>query len=186
MIEFRFDDKAEEAQRVAEHQAAKMVVEISKETEANIRALIAQAIREGVPPYEAAAAIHDLVGLTAAQGQAALKYRRELVASGLAPAKVNVKVEQYADELLDRRAETIARSEIMDALNTGQAEAWTQAQDEGVLSDEATKVWITTPLETCKYCEEMEGEEVSVAEDFPDGDPPLHPNCRCTTGIGRP
>lgn len=187
VIGFAFDDKAVAAQEAANAQAAKMVVEITKETEANIRALVAQAIREGIPPYDAAAAIHDMIGLTSAQGQAAMKYRKELVNAGLPLQKVNDKVERYAEELLTTRAETIARSEIMDALNTGQSEAWAQAQEAGFLSENATKVWIITPVEKlCPECEAMDGQTVPIDQEFPDGDPPLHPNCRCTTGIGRP
>lgn len=186
-IDFKFDDKAEAAQEVAERQAASMVTNITKETEANIRNLIAKAIREGIPPYDAAHAIQKMIGLTAAQGQAAMNYRKELINNGLTLAQVNRKVEDYADELLEERALTIARSEIMDALNTGQDEAWQQAQDEGFLSEEATKEWITTPDETlCPECDAMDGQSVPVGEEFKDGDPPLHPNCRCTVGIGKP
>lgn len=75
----------------------------------------------------------------------------------------------------------------MGALNTGQNEAWAQAQDEGILSADATKEWITTPDElTCPECEPMDGKTVPLQSEFPEGDPPLHPNCRCTLGIGRP
>jgi SPP1 gp7 family putative phage head morphogenesis protein len=187
VIDFRFDDKAAAAQAAAERQAAQMVVEITKETEANIRSLISQALREGIPPYEAAEAIQDMIGLTSAQGQAALKYRQQLVKNGLTPEQVNAKTEKYADELLTLRAETIARSEIMDALNTGQDEAWKQAQEEGLLSENATKVWITTPDELlCPICEPLDGQTVPIGDEFPDGDPPAHPNCRCTIGIEHP
>lgn len=184
-MKFAFDDKAVDAVAFAEEQAAKMITEITDETEANIRALIADAIRSGKSPYDAAESIHDLIGLTAAQGQAAQKYRQQLIDSGLNAIKADEKAQEYADELLDRRAETIARSEIMDALNGGQNEAWAQAQDEGFLSEDATKEWITTDTETCDECVAYDGQQVSIADEFQDGDPPLHPNCRCTIGIGK-
>lgn len=184
MIEFNFNDKAQAAVDAANEQAGSMIKEITAETEANIRRLIAQAIAQGKPPYQAAQEIYDLIGLTTAQGQAVQNYRQQLVTSGLAPDKVDEKVADYADDLLTLRAETIARSEIMDALNAGQQAAWEQAQDEGILSADATKQWIITENDTCDECQDMEGEEVPVADEFKGGDPPLHPNCRCTIGIG--
>lgn len=186
MINFSFDDKAKAAVKAAEEQAAEMIANITAETEANIRALIVDAIRSGKSPYEAAEAIHDLIGLTAAQGQAASKYRQQLKDNGLDLATIDEKTQEYADELLDRRAETIARSEIMDALNSGQNEAWSQAQDEGLLSEDATKEWIVTASETCDECLAYDGKQVLISDEFEDGDPPLHPNCRCTIGIGKP
>jgi hypothetical protein len=186
VIDFRFDDKAEAAQKAAEEGAAAMVTNVSKETEAAIRQLILQAIREGTPPYEAAAMIHDLIGLTQAQAQAVKAYKDQLVAGGLAQAAVEEKVQDYADELLDVRAENIARYEIMDALNSGVEEAWTQAQDEGLLSENATKEWVLSE-DPCELCEAAAGGgPVPVGESFPDGDPPLHPRCRCTIGIATP
>lgn len=187
MIDFSFDGKAEGAVRAADEMAARMVVEISKETEANLRNLIAQAIADGDPVYDAAENIHDLIGLTSAQGQAVMKYRDQLEGAGLRGDTLEMKVEKYSEELLTARAETIARSEIMDALNAGQNLAWEQAQEEGKLTENATKEWITTPDEMlCPECEPMDGKTVPVGESFPDGDPPLHPNCRCTIGIAQP
>lgn len=187
MITFAFDDKNEDAQKAALDAGAKMVSEISDETEQAIRNVIAQSIRDGVPPYEAAKNILPLIGLTRAQAQAVQKYRAQLASNGLTPKQVDDKSEQYADELLDLRADTIARSEIMDALNNGQEEAWLQAQEDGVLSEDATKEWITTPDElTCPQCEPMDGKTAPIGDEFEEGDPPLHPNCRCTIGISKP
>jgi hypothetical protein len=184
-MDFRFDDKAEGAAKLAEKLAAQMVTDITKETEANLRHLIAEAIRTGKSPYDAAEEIHHLIGLTAAQGQAATKYRQSLLDAGLSVVNANEKAAEYADELLTLRSETIARSEIMESLNEGQNEAWAQAQEEGLLSENATKEWITTESETCDECLAYDGKQVVLSDEFEDGDPPLHPNCRCTIGIGR-
>lgn len=187
IIDFRFDDAEEAAIKAAEELAATMVTEVSKETEAAIRNIIAEAIREGIPPYDAARAIVPLIGLTSSQAQAAMKYREDLIDSGLALDSVNEKVDKYADKLLNTRAETIARTEVMDALNAGQDEAWSQAQEAGLLSEDATKEWIVTPDDLlCEQCEPYDGKTVPITEEFADGDPPLHPRCRCTIGIGRP
>lgn len=173
--------------RLAAKQAARMVTDITNETEAALRAIIATAIRQGIPPYDAAKLIKGLVGLTSAQGQAAINYREKLIDSGLSIDKVDAEVEQYSADLLDQRAETITRTEVMDALNEGQDEAWQQAQDEGLLTEDATKEWITTDDDVlCPECEAMDGQSVPIGDDFEDGGPPLHPRCRCTTGIQTP
>lgn len=187
LINFRFDADTPEALANAKKIAAKMIVEISKETEANIRNLIANAIAEGIPPYDAARTIRPLIGLTSAQGQAALKFRRQLIDNGLPLEKVNGQVDRYATKLLNSRADRIARTEIMDALNNGQNEAWIQAQEQGYLSVNATKEWIVTPDDVlCPECEPMDGRTVPINGEFPNGDPPLHPSCRCTIAIGTP
>lgn len=186
-VTFTFDGKNKEAQTAALDQAARMVTEITDETEKAIRLIIAKSIKQGIPPYDAASHILPLIGLTSAQAQAVIKYREQLEASGLASGKVDSEVDDYADRLLESRADAIARTEIMDALNEGQNAAWLQAQEDGVLTEGATKEWITTPDElTCEYCAPMDGKTVPIDEEFKEGDPPLHPNCRCTIAIGQP
>ena len=187
LINFRFDADTPEALAHAAKFAAKRIDKISKETAANIRNLIARAIDEGIPPYDAARAIRPLIGLTSPQGQAALKFRLQLINNGLSLEKVNEKVDRYAEKLLNSRADMIARTEIMDALNSGQNESWIQAQSEGYLSANATKEWIVTPDDLlCPECEPMDGKTVRIDQEFPNGDPPLHPSCRCTIAIGTP
>lgn len=186
-ITFRFDSQAESAVLAAEKRAARLVTQITAETEKNIRNLIAEAIREGIPPYDAARLIVPMIGLTSAQGQAVFKYRTELIDNGLTLEKVNEKTDEYADELLSARGETIARTEIMEALNDGQEASWLQAQDDGLLSANATKEWIVTNDDLlCPECEPMNGQTVPLGDEFPEGDPPLHPRCRCTIAIGTP
>lgn len=186
-VKFGFDNTNPDAQKAALDQAARMVTGISAETEKAIRVVIAQAIRDGVPPYEAAVEILPLIGLTSPQAQAVQNYRDQLEGSGLAGRKIEEKVNEYADQLLEARADAIARTEIMDALNEGQQAAWLQAQDDGVLTEGATKEWITTPDElTCDDCAPMDGKTVPIDSEFDGGDPPLHPNCRCTIAIGTP
>lgn len=186
LIDFTFDSQAEAAVAAAEEMAAKMIVEITDETERNIRSLIATAIREGIPPYDAARTIVPLIGLTSAQGQAVLTYRVELIDNGLVLDKVNDKVDSYAEDLLATRGETIARTEIMDALNTGQDEAFSQAQDEGLLSANATKELILDD-EACEECVAIAAEgPVPLGEDFSEDGPPFHPRCRCTIAISTP
>lgn len=85
----------------------------------------------------------------------------------------------------DARATTIARHETMTAASEGQRQAWDQAVEKGLLSEDSRKTWIATDG-ACEYCEELDGETVGIDEEYPDdgGDgPPLHVGCRCTEGI---
>lgn len=86
----------------------------------------------------------------------------------------------------DARAEMIARTEVMSASNEGQRQGWDQAVDNGLLPDDAKRVWIASEVGACDDCDELDGETADLDGDYPgdgaDG-PPLHPNCRCTEGI---
>lgn len=186
LIDFRFDDKAEAAVAEAEKMAGALITEITDETEKNIRNLIATAISDGIPVYEAARTIVPLIGLTSAQGQAVLKYRETLINNGLTLEKVNDSVDSYAEELLNKRADNIARTEILDALNSGQDAAWQQAQDDGLLSQEATKELILSD-DACPICVDIADEgPIPIGDDWSEDGPPFHPQCRCTEGISAP
>lgn len=92
------------------------------------------------------------------------------------------------DDLIgdDDRADVIARTETMRASNEGQAQAWSQAVDTGLLTGTEQQEWITTPDDRlCPICAPLDGVKVALSENFaPDLEaPPAHPNCRCTTGL---
>lgn len=185
-VDYRFDDTATRAAKIAAQDAAAMVTQITEETERNIRNLITAAIRDGIPPYDAARMIRPMIGLTSAQGQAAMKFRATLIDSGLTLDKVNAQTDRYADKLLAQRADSISRTEILGALNAGQDEAYAQAQDDGYLTKGATKELILSD-DACPICQDIADDgPIPVSDDFPDGGPPIHPQCRCTTGIATP
>lgn len=94
------------------------------------------------------------------------------------------------DEVLDAigdeaRAGVIARTESMRAANEGQRQMWGQAVDDGLLTGDEQREWITAE-DACPQCDELDGEQAEFDGEYPgdggDG-PPLHPNCRCTEGI---
>jgi hypothetical protein len=93
---------------------------------------------------------------------------------------------RYRDRLLRARAETIARTETINAANRGTQDLWQQALDDGTLPPDAMQTWIVTPDgRLCSRCAAMEGVQAEVGGLFPgDGDgPTLHPRCRCTVGL---
>jgi hypothetical protein len=82
------------------------------------------------------------------------------------------------------RVKTIAHTEVMAAANQGQMQAWDQAVKDGWLDGDEKMVWIVTPDDKlCEICEEFEDMQVPLGEQFPEGGPPAHPNCRCTIGL---
>lgn len=85
------------------------------------------------------------------------------------------------------RAELIARTEVMTAANEGQRDAWDSAVEAGLLPDDSVVEWIATS-DCCDDCADLDGETRPIDSEYDDPDaangPPLHPNCRCTEGIG--
>lgn len=81
-----------------------------------------------------------------------------------------------AYQFSDRRAETIARTEVATAHVDGTVEAWKQSgQVDGKSS-------LTGSGDVCDICEGNEGDGViGIDDDFSSGDdaPPYHPNCVC-------
>lgn len=68
------------------------------------------------------------------------------------------------------RAETIARTEVAIADVQGQLVGWKAS---GLV---AAKQWLTAP-DCCDECQDLDGEQASLDDEFSEGDPPLHPNC---------
>lgn len=178
-----------EAAAYAEKFGAEMVTAITDETKGAIRAVIARSIREGIPPYESARMIADLIGMNSQQAQAAVEYRAELIDAGHPADEVERLFGEYADGKIEDRADLISHTETMEALNEGQLEAWSDAQEEGLLGENATKEWVATDDEhICPICEDLDGEEVALDATFDvDGEemdgPPAHPACRCTLAV---
>jgi hypothetical protein len=181
-IEVAFDRTNPEAVAYAEARAGEMVTAVTSSVRDTIREIITRAFTEKITPAETAALIRDTVGLTVRDATAVLNLRRDLIDGGATKAQVKKQTTAYADGLLKRRAETIARTEIMRASNEGTAQLWSQAKDRGLLTGDEKKVWIAA--DPCPECEDVDGEEVGIFDDFSVGtNPPLHPNCLCTIGL---
>ncbi len=84
------------------------------------------------------------------------------------------------------RAQNVAEHESYLNAVKGQSLAWFQAQDDGILSGDETKVWHVQPG-CCDACDELDDEEVPIDENFSNGDdgPPLHRSCRCEMSLSQ-
>jgi hypothetical protein len=171
----------------ARHDAARMVTGVTLETQAGIRTIITEAVSGLHTPREAARLIRPMIGLTKRQAIAVERFRvAQIAEKGLTKATALARAERYAAKLLKRRAETIARTEIIRACANGQLAAWNAAAQRGKLLQGARKRWMVTKDDRlCPRCRAMDQQTVRLAGDFqgPHGDsvpaPPLHPNCRC-------
>lgn len=180
------------AVNAAATQGSRFITNITLETQAAIRALVARATREGIAPRELARLIEPLIGLTTRQTQAALNYRAALVEAGLTGPALEKKVETYATKLLKQRALMIARTETIAAANEGQRAAWLAAVEAGLIDPGDTgRVWSATHDErVCPICDLLDGTTVAFDEPFiieSTGEalcgPPAHPLCRCTVSL---
>lgn len=104
------------------------------------------------------------------------------VAEGEGIAKLKKRIESVYNDAEGFRSEMIARTEVLGATNFATLETYEQSDVvEG-------KQWLAElDEETSEDCQDLDGEVVSLREDFPftsEGGavntPPLHPNCRCT------
>lgn len=186
-----FDLTNPRAQQFAATQTATMVTEVTEQTQEAVRAIIGRAFSEGLPPREAAKEIQEIVGLHSRQAKAVANFRDRLIADGVEGDLLEKRVEKYAAAQLRQRAETIARTELLSASNSGQSEAWLQAQEKGLLPLDQKRSWLVTPDDRlCDLCEPMDGVEVGLNEpwDTPAGavmNPPMgmHPSCRCSEAL---
>lgn len=96
---------------------------------------------------------------------------REALAEGWS-AQETAKAVRESAAFGTTRAETIARTEIAIADVQGTITGWRAS---GLV---AGKRFDAAP-DCCDECQDLDGEIVGLDEEFRDGDPPVHPRCRC-------
>lgn len=131
-------------QRWIDKNTAKLVQDISNQTQASIRAVIDAKVQGGLRIGDAARLIKPLIGLNRVQGQAVINYEQRLIQSGLSPSKVTTKVAQYSNKLHILRAQTIARTESRAAVSAGQLMGYAQSY--------VTEVEFTASAGACQVC----------------------------------
>lgn len=213
---FNFDRFTPETQALIRQYQDELIVQMADETRAVVEDAILGGVREAKSLDEIAASIRDSIGLTDTQAQAVANFRQDLEAldpAALDRALRNVEydsavqdaidsgefmssdaieamVNDYYENYLDYRANTIATTEANRASNLGLHEAYSQAVESGALPDEAiTRNWQLGPNENhCAVClsiVDLNPEGVGVNESFdsddgPIDDGPVHPSCDCS------
>ena len=148
-----------------------LIRQMTDESLANVRRVITGGVDSGRNPRDIARDVRAHIGLTRRQSQIVQNYRanlqsldaralgRELrdrrydktvqraIAAGepLKPEKIEQLVQAYERRWLKHRAETIARTEALRALNIGNHEGWSQAAESGQFpEDKIVRKWVFT------------------------------------------
>jgi hypothetical protein len=156
---------------------ARLVSYISQSTRQAVQQSLEANIIAGNNPIKTARDFRDSIGLTDIQEQAVRNFRaglesgsstplqRELrdrrfdrsiqraIASGESiPAdKVDKMVERYRQRMINFRAQTIARTESIRAINMGEFESLRQAEESGELIVKYTRHWVFTHDDRTRY-----------------------------------
>jgi len=133
----------------------------------------------------AADRVLDGYGLTA-RGMAGLTTRSMDKAATVTPLKLKQRVLDYIGTSVRRRSRLFATQEAHNISQQAQQIAWMWLQDNGKISPNSQKIWITARDErVCPQCGPMHGVKVLLSNRFrlPNGTevyvPGMHPNCRC-------
>lgn len=193
-LSIRFDLINHHAVTYADKKLPKLAEVLKENGREMIRGIVAEAVSGKYTVQTAAKQIREHIGLTARYSAAVEKLRADLIAQGVTGDKLEGKVQRYSTQLLNARAKTIARTEIIQAQVAGQRALWHEAVRNGVFDKSAARTqWSTTEDErTCPICAEMDGQEIPFGGEYvhPElghvnvfGDPLVpgsaHPNCRC-------
>lgn len=194
-ISFRFDATRPEAARWAANSAGSLIVGVVQGQVDVVRNYVSRAESGEFTPQQVARGLRDTVGLTNEQAGWVNNFRERRILESInsgrsfeqAFADSERATQRYHDRIHRYRTETIARTEILRASNEGRREAWAQGVQEGFIDPTWVKRWSTEfDARTCDRCGPLNGETVPVMKSFPWGDPPLHPNCRCTLLLDEP
>lgn len=199
-----FQGRTENVLRQARQRSGTLVTEITNQTRGGIRVAVQEAIERGDNPRLAARSIRPLVGNLERHSIAVEKFRDRLIRQGkLARSEIDNLAARKASKLLTHRTQMIARTEMLWASNAAQYEYQLQLRAAGLIPDTATRVWIVTNDDRlCEECAPMDGQPVALEGQFRSDQlgrpgeqlrprtvtvfadfPPLHPMCRCTTGL---
>lgn len=152
----------------AERHAGQLISAVTEETVRAVRTVIVDGIREGIPPREQARQIMRLVGLTERDTRAVDALWRRMLEDGVRQEQADSRAARYADRLLRRRAENIARTEIIRASTEGTRQGWEAAGDAGLLDPNMARiVWIVTKDDRlCGQCAVMAGQTIGFQGKF--------------------
>lgn len=165
-----------------------LIREVTAPTVEAIRNVLVRGFTEGVTARNMAREIREVVGLTGRMEQAVHNRRRDLEQEGRSPEQVERMTARYRQQMLNRRALNIARTEAVRASNEGALEQERQMQEAGLLGMDVLRYWVVTRDDRlCEHCMAVPGmnpDGVPLDKPFqtPFGEkmaPPLHPQCRC-------
>ena len=187
-VTFRFDDTRPEGSIWARNRAGGLITEVTQGQRQVVRQFVGDSLMAGDPPRTIARNLRNTIGLTTQQAGWVRNFDDRLVSQfvneGLtvaqAQARAAPQTARYHSRIHRYRTETIARTEILSASHEGRRQAWGQGLQEGFISPTAAQEWSAeVDNRVCSICESYDQTRVPIGQQFPDGDPPIHPMCRC-------
>lgn len=170
-------------------QAGKRVIQITKDIRENIATIATLGQQGQLTVGQMRTRLKAFIPMLprhAVAAQRAFDQQRErLIRDGKTAAEAEQGAQQAFDAASTRykriRAEMIARTETIQASNTGRFEGWAADINDGAYSTDSRKEWVAGH-KPCDVCDPSTGEVVRWDQPFENGAmmPPLHPNCRCT------
>lgn len=162
--------------------AAKLVVSVSRDQRQAIREALLSRFNTRLRPETLVRDLKNTIGLDPRRAKALRNFEDKLRE---AKAKnVDAQVERYRADLIQSRAQSIARTETVSIETEAKQQAWDIARDAGDIPDEAEQEWVSSD-DPCEDCQAMDGQRVALGELFvspkygPIKGPGLHPNCVC-------
>ena len=149
-------------QHTAEH------VLVDDATKAEIANVIRAGKIEGINPVMEAQMIRSMVGPTGPHLRSAERYKQGMIDAKVRPALLQHNYDLYVNRLVNLRAETIARTENIQAANAGRLSAWDQMMKQGILErDRARLQWrVTEDDRLCPFCAPMDGQTIWFPQDI--------------------
>jgi hypothetical protein len=179
-----------------------LIKEISGEQRASVNRMIMDQYNAGMRAEDIADNISATVGLLEREQKwvddreitSYIDFRNAGLTEAQAKKRSKEVAAKYAKELLRKRGERIARTEFKQVESEGRFQAWSTAQEEGVLPQDVKREWVSAPPSSrpdrpCKICLDLDGQQVGIGESYysnilqapirrPGTD--SHPHCRCT------
>ena len=185
-----FEEKENQTNLWVENRGAQFGPAVTRSTRTAIEQIIQAGLNTDDNPRRVAKNVERVIGLTTRDANALFRRQQQLFDAGKNTAQVTRATDAYYKKLIKRRAETIARTEMMAARNQGTVNAWRMAQAQGVAPMTAQKEWVLGP-NACPICEAIVAEgPVEVNQSFNSpmngmtyDSPPAHPNCRCSMAL---
>lgn len=170
------------------NRSADLVVDIGDEQRDNLRSTLAMRFDPDVRPENVIRDIKWVVGLTDRESTAVFRREDAMRAAGVPERKIQAAITRYSDELHQKRAERIARTETVAIETQARDTAWQVARSDGLISDNAKKEWVASASACKDLCKKLDGVRVKLDGHWVspvDGriikGPPAHPHCECST-----
>lgn len=143
-----------------------------------------RALQLRLDPWTAAALTVNTAGLNTLQAPAVVTWAAAQQQAD--PRHAPARIRRRAERELRRRATIVGWTEPSTAAAEGRLAAWRYYGDRQALAQALTgghrpvREWVVDG-NPCDACNAMAGQTVGIFDEFPGGDPPRHPSCRCTT-----